>query len=67
MFIFRTPDVEAFTIYPWITHFSNNKSQANQIRPVKFPDVNPSLLSNDGNFSMVAGDFLEVYTEEGTS
>ena len=64
-FVFRTPEVESFTLYPWITQFSNNKLMANQTRPIKFPDVNPSLLPSSANFSMVAGDFLEVYSEEG--
>jgi carnosine N-methyltransferase len=38
-------------------------SNADQIRPVHFPDVSPSDLPPNSNFSMVAGDFLDVYTE----
>ncbi|XP_071489172.1 carnosine N-methyltransferase-like [Diadema antillarum] len=60
----RSMELDMFTLYPWILYFSNNKCAANQIRPIQFPDINPSLLSPKAQFSMVAGDFLEVYTEE---
>ncbi|XP_056146455.1 carnosine N-methyltransferase isoform X2 [Lampris incognitus] len=42
---------------------SNNKKSSDQTRPISFPDVNPQDLPLDSDFSMVAGDFLEVYTE----
>ena len=32
------------------------------IAPVKFPDVDPGDLPEDAQFSMIAGDFLEVST-----
>ncbi|XP_072019814.1 carnosine N-methyltransferase-like [Amphiura filiformis] len=60
----KTPEVETFTLYPWISQFSNNKLMSNQIRPVRFPDVNPALLPSSASFSMVAGDFLEIYSEK---
>ncbi|XP_054752163.2 carnosine N-methyltransferase-like [Lytechinus pictus] len=60
----KSTETNMFTLYPWIHAFSNNKSSANQIRPIHFPDINPMLLSPDAHFSMVAGDFLEVYTDE---
>ena len=40
-------------------------SRADQIRPAQFPDVNPTEMPPDANFSMAAGDFLEVYTDPG--
>ena len=40
-------------------------SSADQIQQVEFPDINPADLSLNANFSMAAGDFLDVYTEPG--
>ena len=56
-----------YTLYPWIHQHCNNRSNDDQTRPITFPDVNPMELSEQGNsnFSMAAGDFLEVYTEPG--
>lgn len=58
----RSPCEECFTIYPWLNNFNNLKCLKDQTREVKFPDINPSSLSADSAFSIVAGDFLEVYT-----
>lgn len=38
---------------------------ADQTQPVQFPDVNPSDLPPTSDFSMAAGDFLEVYQTPG--
>ncbi|XP_018615531.1 carnosine N-methyltransferase isoform X1 [Scleropages formosus] len=62
----RCDEVNSMTLYPWIHQFSNNKRSLDQIRPIKFPDVNPQSLPANSDFSMVAGDFLEVYTEPNT-
>ncbi|XP_072521222.1 carnosine N-methyltransferase [Salminus brasiliensis] len=62
----RCEKENALTLYPWIHQFSNNKLSADQTRPVSFPDVNPQSLPPDSNFSMTAGDFLEVYTDPDT-
>ncbi|XP_043916784.1 carnosine N-methyltransferase isoform X2 [Protopterus annectens] len=59
----RCFEVKGMTLYPWLHQFSNNKASADQIRPVNFPDINPHGLPLDSNFSMTAGDFLEIYTE----
>ena len=53
----------AFTIYPWIHQFTNNLHNQDITRSVQFPDVDPSL-PEDSNFSMIAGDFLEVYADQ---
>ena len=37
-----------------------------QVAEVKIPDVNPSYLPRYGLFSMAAGDFLDVYSNEGS-
>ncbi|XP_033624920.1 carnosine N-methyltransferase-like [Asterias rubens] len=57
----RSVEVDCFTIYPWAHQFSNLRSSSQQIRPVTIPDTDPSGLREDADFSMVAGDFLEVY------
>ncbi|XP_028270120.1 carnosine N-methyltransferase isoform X2 [Parambassis ranga] len=59
----RCEKVNALTLYPWIHQFSNNKKSSDQTRPIRFPDVNPQSLPPSADFSMVAGDFVEVYTE----
>ena len=43
----------------------NNLKFEDTVRPVKFPDVFPSTLPYKNRFSMIAGDFLEVCSEEG--
>ncbi|KAM4616995.1 carnosine N-methyltransferase isoform 2-T2 [Polymixia lowei] len=59
----RCDKVNSLTLYPWIHQLSNNKKGSDQTRPITFPDVNPQSLPPSADFSMVAGDFLEVYTE----
>ena len=61
----RCRDTNIFTLYPYVHQSCNNKTFEDQIRPVHFPDINPSNLPEDADFSMAAGDFLEVYTEPG--
>uniref|UniRef100_UPI00358FC6E9 carnosine N-methyltransferase n=1 Tax=Myxine glutinosa TaxID=7769 RepID=UPI00358FC6E9 len=60
----RSPGVEQKTLYPWVLQFSNNWRSADQIRPVFLPDIDPSCLPDGSNFSMTAGDFLEIYADE---
>ena len=50
------------TVYPWVHQFCNNVASEDVTRPSKFPDLDP-CLSADSNFSMIAGDFLEVYQD----
>ncbi|XP_063238385.1 carnosine N-methyltransferase [Bacillus rossius redtenbacheri] len=51
------------TVYPWVHQYVNNLRLGHQTKGVAFPDVNPSDLPREAQFSMIAGDFLEVYTE----
>ncbi|KAJ3067296.1 hypothetical protein HDU98_009518 [Podochytrium sp. JEL0797] len=51
----------AHTIYPWIHGFSNMQNAEHQLRPVGVPDIVPGGIPETADFSMVAGDFLEVY------
>ncbi|RMZ93514.1 hypothetical protein BpHYR1_048336 [Brachionus plicatilis] len=56
-----------YKIYPYVDSWSNNLKFENQLRVVEFPDVSPQeFVERLSNFSMVAGDFLEVYNEEST-
>nr|XP_011420705.1 carnosine N-methyltransferase [Crassostrea gigas] len=57
----KCTEVNSFTLYPWIHQWTNNTMTADQTQPVQFPDVNPSDLPPTSDFSMAAGDFLEVY------
>lgn len=54
-------NVDEYVIYPWIHQYCNNHSVNDQMTSASFPDVKP-MPSPKGNFSMTAGDFLEVYT-----
>lgn len=64
MLIFcRCSEINKYKLYPWIHQFSNNRSSADQIRPIFFPDVDPHSLPPGSNFSMTAGDFQEIYSE----
>ena len=47
-------------IFPWAHWGCNTWSNKDQLQKVTFPDIEPSGLDDDSNFSMAAGDFLEV-------
>lgn len=49
-------------IYPFVHHTGMVSSAAEQLREVRFPDVDPHLLEST-DFSMVAGEFLTLYDE----
>ena len=53
---------ESVQIYPWIHQFSNMPSADIQIGEVRIPDIELGELQAD--FSMVGGDFVEVYGEQ---
>lgn len=59
-------ETNAYTLHPFITQFCNNLSCDNQMTAVTVPDVSPADIPSDVQFSMVAGDFVEVYTEPNT-
>ncbi|KAG1730248.1 N2227-domain-containing protein [Suillus paluster] len=60
----RTDAIGQYTIYPYIHSFSNLPNREAMLRPVKIPDVLPSALPAGSNFSLVAGDFEEIYGAE---
>ncbi|KAI9207266.1 N2227-like protein-domain-containing protein [Polychytrium aggregatum] len=57
----RVVKVEQFDIYPWIHSFSNNLTAEHQLHKVCVPDVITSVIPKQAEFSMIAGDFVEVY------
>lgn len=57
------PDVECETIYPFALQFSNVRSLSDALRPVHIPDEALDLPPNV-DFSMAAGDFLQVYADQ---
>ncbi|KAI8926868.1 N2227-like protein-domain-containing protein [Entophlyctis helioformis] len=58
------PESNLYTIYPWIHSFSNIVSEANQMQPVQIPDVPVRDIPLTADFSMVAGDFVEIYSDD---
>ncbi|KAI5996047.1 N2227-domain-containing protein [Pisolithus marmoratus] len=62
----RTQAIDEHTIYPYIHSFSNVLSRETLLKAVTIPDVLPSDLPSGSNFSLVAGDFEEIYGAENT-
>ncbi|PNF14289.1 Carnosine N-methyltransferase [Cryptotermes secundus] len=53
-----------YRVFPWVHQYVNNLHPEHQTQGVSFPDINPADLPPSAQFSMAAGDFLEVYTEK---
>ncbi|KAH3756048.1 carnosine N-methyltransferase [Pelomyxa schiedti] len=61
----KTTRVDEFSIFPYIRQSSNVVAFNDQIRRVTVPDVLPSdALAGKQTLSMVAGDFIEVYSPQ---
>lgn len=56
----RCRDVNLYQVHPWVHQYTNNLKPEHQTQAVSFPDVSPSDLPGTAQFSMTAGDFLEV-------
>jgi len=56
--------INQVTIFPWITETKNLVKTSDQMQPVTIPDVDPASLGPDSQFSMVAGDFEEVFKDQ---
>ncbi|KAJ3383570.1 hypothetical protein HDU84_003547 [Entophlyctis sp. JEL0112] len=52
----------SIAIHPWIHSFSNQQSREHQLRTVRIPDIVPGGIPPTADFSMVAGDFLDIYS-----
>ncbi|GAB0497101.1 hypothetical protein MMPV_008424 [Pyropia vietnamensis] len=50
-------------LYPYAHQVSHVRSEAEQLRPVVVPDVDPRALPAGADFSMRAGDFLDVFCD----
>ena len=57
---FRCQGLDTFRVYPWTQQFVNTISGHDVTRASSFPDLDPSSLPRNAQFSMAAGDFLEV-------
>lgn len=58
---FRCNGTNLHQLYPWIHQCDNNLDTKDQLASIYFPDVNLSeSIPKNSQFSMVAGDFLEV-------
>lgn len=62
----RTEKINQHTIYPYVHSFSNVPNHSAMMRSVSIPDVLPSGLPPGSNFSLVAGDFEEIYGSDNT-
>lgn len=58
---FRSNAINEHTIYPYIHSFSNMTSSSTLLKGFQIPDVLPSSLPPGPSFSLVAGDFEEIY------
>lgn len=54
---------DIFTLYPFVHESKNLLDPADQLRAVKIPDVNPSVLPEGGQLSMVAGDWMDIFSD----
>ncbi|EST05367.1 hypothetical protein PSEUBRA_005644 [Kalmanozyma brasiliensis GHG001] len=59
----KSSRVNEHVIYPFVHSSSNWRMADDMLRPVHIPDVLPSSLPQTSEFSMVAGEFCEVYSK----
>ncbi|KAI7819628.1 N2227-like protein-domain-containing protein [Gamsiella multidivaricata] len=60
----KSSRVNQYKIYPYIHSFSNIVRPEDVLTEAWIPDVDPTEIPRGTDFSMVAGDFLEVYGQE---
>lgn len=60
----KTTSTNQHILYPFIHSSSNWRTAADMLRAIKIPDINPTDLPSHIDFSMVAGEFVEVYSKE---
>lgn len=61
--MFSVSTAKQFTIFPYASCFSNHLSIDDQLLRAQVPDIVPAEHRMLGDFSMSAGDFLEVYAK----
>ena len=54
---------DIFTLFPFVHESKNLVDPADQLRAIKIPDVNPSVLPEGGQLSMVAGDWMDIFSD----
>lgn len=59
----NTREVHEHVVYPYVHGLSNWSTAADMLQGVAIPDVLPSSLAPGTDFSMVAGEFVEVYAK----
>jgi len=59
----RTKKTKEFTLYPFIDNVTNVWRFRDQCLKIQIPEVHPRQLPERAQFSMVAGEFIEVYKE----
>jgi hypothetical protein len=57
----RCRGTNVYRVFPWVHQYVNNLHPEHQTHGVSFPDINPADLPPNAQFSMAAGDFLEVW------
>ncbi|KAF9462245.1 N2227-like protein [Collybia nuda] len=60
----KTDQIKKHTFYPYVHSFSNVVERQAMLQAISIPDILPSALPPDSNFSLVAGDFEEIYGTE---
>ncbi|MCO5590178.1 hypothetical protein L7F22_044147 [Adiantum nelumboides] len=60
----KTTSTNQHVLYPFIHSSSNWRTATDMLRAIKIPDINPTDLPSHIDFSMVAGEFVEVYSKE---
>ncbi|XP_031573020.1 carnosine N-methyltransferase-like [Actinia tenebrosa] len=60
----RSAGIHDSVIHPYVAQWCNVRTSADQVRPIRIPDIDPRDIKPGTQFSMAAGNFLEVYTEK---
>ncbi|KAJ9479576.1 Carnosine N-methyltransferase [Pseudozyma hubeiensis] len=59
----KSSQIDEHVIYPFVHSSSNWRTADDMLRSIRIPDVLPSSLPQTSEFSMVAGEFCEVYSK----
>jgi len=57
----KTTEIKKHTFYPYVHSFSNAPNKRSILQAISIPDVSPSDLPPGSDFSLVAGDFEEIF------
>ncbi|KAF8965818.1 N2227-like protein-domain-containing protein [Flammula alnicola] len=57
----KTTEIKKHTLYPYVHSFSNAPNKGSILQAISIPDVSPSDLPPGSDFSLVAGDFEEIF------